>query len=106
MKSLHIKNYKIFREVFHKDIPNMAVFLGANGSGKSTLFDVFGFLHDALIDNVRAAITKRGGYKEVVSRGEKGPIEFEIKFRPKPLLKQRMDELFCNSRTVLLRILL
>ncbi len=62
----------------------MAVFLGANGSGKSTLFDAFGFLHDALIDNVRAAITKRGGYKEVVSRGERGPIEFEIKFRPKP----------------------
>ncbi len=84
IESLYIKNYKIFKEVFLRDIPNMAVFLGANGSGKSTLFDVFGFLHDALIDNVRAAIIKRGGYKEVVSRGEKGPIEFEIKFRPKP----------------------
>ncbi len=84
IESLYIKNYKIFKEAFLKDIPNMAVFLGANGSGKSTLFDVFGFLHDALIDNVRAAIARRGGYKEVVSRGEKGPIEFEIKFRPKP----------------------
>ena len=84
IESLYIKNYKIFKEASLKDIPNMAVFLGANGSGKSTLFDVFGFLHDALIDNVRAAITKRGGYREVVSRGEKGPIEFEIKFRPKP----------------------
>jgi predicted ATPase len=84
IESLRVKNYKILKDVNLKDLPSMAVFLGANGSGKSTLFDAFGFLHDALIDNVRAAITKRGGYKEVVSRGERGPIEFEIKFRPKP----------------------
>lgn len=84
IESLRIKNYKIFKDVLIKDIPNMAVFLGANGSGKSTLFDVFGFLHDALVDNVRAAITKRGGYKEIISRGERGLVEFEIKFRPNP----------------------
>jgi predicted ATPase len=84
IESLRIKNYKVLRDVSIKNLPNMAVFLGANGSGKSTLFDVFGFLHDALVDNVRAAITKRGGLKEVVSRGEKGLIEIEIKFRPQP----------------------
>lgn len=84
IESIRIKNYKVFRDVIIRDLPNMAVFLGANGSGKSTLFDVFGFLHDALTDNIRPALTKRGGYKEVVSRGEKGPIEFEIKFRPNP----------------------
>ncbi|ACV63722.1 SMC domain protein [Desulfofarcimen acetoxidans DSM 771] len=84
IESLRIKNYKVFRDVSIRDLPNMAVFLGANGSGKSTLFDVFGFLHDALTDNIRSALVKRGGYKEVVSRGAKGPIEFEIKFRPNP----------------------
>lgn len=84
IESLRIKNYKILRDIFIRDIPGLAVFLGANGAGKSTLFDIFWFMHDALIDNVRAAITKRGGFKEVVSRGEKGPIEFEIKFRPDP----------------------
>jgi predicted ATPase len=84
IESIRIKNYKIFKDIFIRDIPNMAVFLGANGSGKSTLFDVFGFLHDALINNVRSAITKRGGFKEIVSRGENGPIDFEIKFRPNP----------------------
>lgn len=83
IESLRIKNYKVFRDVLLRDIPNMAVFLGSNGAGKSTLFDVFGFLHDSLVDNVRAAITKRGGFKEVLSRGETGSIEFEIKFRPK-----------------------
>lgn len=55
-----MKNYKVFRDIKLTQIPNMAVFLGANGSGKSTLFDVFGFLHDALTDNVRAALIKRG----------------------------------------------
>jgi len=59
----------------------LSVFIGPNGSGKSTLFDVFGFLHDALIHNVRQALQKRGGFKEVVTRGEEGPIEFEFKFR-------------------------
>jgi predicted ATPase len=84
IEGLRIKNFKILKDITLRNLPNMAVFLGANGSGKSTLFDVFGFLHDSLIDNVRAALTKRGGYKEVVSRGQEGPIEFEIKFRPSP----------------------
>ncbi len=84
IEALRLKNFKIFKDLRINDLPDMVVFLGANGSGKSTLFDVFGFLHDALTDNVRAALTKRGGFKEVVSRGERGPIEFEIKFRPEP----------------------
>ena len=58
--------------------------MGANGTGKSTLFDVFGFLHDALTDNVKAALLKRGGFKEVISRNEEGPIEIEIKFPIEP----------------------
>lgn len=82
IESLKIKNYKVFREVEVKDIPNLAVFLGKNGSGKTTFFDVFGFLHDCLNSNVRVALQKRGGYREVVSREQKGDIEFTIKFRP------------------------
>lgn len=81
IESIKIKNYKVLRDVEIKDISNMAVFLGVNGSGKSTLFDVFGFLNDALMTNIRAALAKRGGFNEVISRGEKGDIEFEIKFR-------------------------
>lgn len=82
IESLKIRNYKVFREVEIKDIPNLAVFLGKNGTGKTTFFDVFGFLHDCLNSNVRTALAKRGGYKEVVSREELGDIEFIIKFRP------------------------
>ncbi|MEI6284981.1 MAG: AAA family ATPase [Bacillota bacterium] len=81
IEAIRIKNYKVFRDVTIRDIPKMAVFLGANGSGKSTLFDVFGFLKDALANNVSMAMLKRGGFEEVVSRESDGPVEFEFKFR-------------------------
>jgi len=38
-------------------------------------------LHDSLVHNVRQALAKRGGFKEVVSREATGPIEIELKFR-------------------------
>ncbi len=73
-----------------KDLPKMAVLLGANGSGKSTFFDVFGFLRDALKDNVTIALNKRGGFQEVLSRGanpEDDTIRFEVR-----LLDDRPEE--------------
>ncbi len=82
IESIRIKNYRVFQDVEVNSVPNLAVFLGMNGVGKTTFFDVFGFLHDALQTNVRAALAKRGGFSEVISRGQEGDIEFEIKFRP------------------------
>lgn len=82
IESLKIHNFKVFRDVEIRDIPNMAVFLGKNGSGKTTFFDIFGFLHDCLNSNVKSALAKRGGFREVVSREQTGDIEFMIKFRP------------------------
>lgn len=82
IESLKIHNYKAFKDVEVRDIPNLAVFLGKNGTGKTTFFDIFGFLHDCLNSNVRTALVKRGGYNEVISREQTGDIEFAIKFRP------------------------
>ena len=82
IESIRVKNYKVFQNIEVENIPNMAVFLGMNGVGKTTFFDIFGFLHDALQLNIRAALAKRGGFNEVISRGQQGDIEFEIKFRP------------------------
>ena len=82
IESIRIQNYRVFQKVEIKEIANMAVFLGMNGVGKTTFFDIFGFLHDALQSNIRAALAKRGGFSEVISRGQEGDIEFEIKFRP------------------------
>ena len=67
-----------------RDIPRLAILVGANGTGKSTLFSVFGFLRDAMNTNVRTALSKLGGsrgFEEVRSRSARGPIEIEIKYR-------------------------
>lgn len=81
IESMEIKNYRLFRDVKLTEMPDLCVFVGANGTGKSTLFDVFSFLKDALTQNVTQAIARRGGFQELVSRGEKGPICITVKFR-------------------------
>jgi predicted ATPase len=84
IESIHLKNFKAFKDVEIKKIPKMCVFVGANGTGKTTLFNVFSFLKDALTDNVHVALTRLGGgrgFQEVKSRNSTGPIEIELKFR-------------------------
>ena len=74
IEQIEIKNYRSFRHVVFDDLPPMVVVVGANGTGKSTLFDVFSFLKDALTQNVAMAVARRGGFRELVSRGDRGPI--------------------------------
>jgi predicted ATPase len=81
IESIKLKNYKTFEDLRLNNLPLLAVFVGANGSGKTTLFDVFGFLSDSLKNNIRLALQKRGGFKEVISRGKTGFIEIELQFR-------------------------
>lgn len=75
---LSVSNYRVFREVEFDPLPPLAVVIGANGTGKSTLFDVFAFLKDALAGDVHSATAKRGGFRELVSRGRTGPIQIII----------------------------
>jgi len=89
--AIKIKNYRLFEDIEIKNIPALCVIIGANGTGKSTLFDVFGFLRDALKNNIRQALQIRGGFNEVVTRGkEKEDIEIELKFRMKILETERL----------------
>lgn len=82
IESIEIRNFRLFRHVKMESIPRLCVLVGANGTGKSTLFDVFSFLKDALAMNVGKALSKRGGFKEVASRGfTHEPIEFTLQFR-------------------------
>ena len=82
IESIEIKNYRLFRDTRLQNIPRLCVLVGANGTGKSTLFDVFSFLKDALAMNVGKAVSKRGGYKELASRGfADQAIEFSLQFR-------------------------
>lgn len=61
----------------------MACFIGTNGSGKSTLLDALGFLCDSLREGVEAACDKpqRGGFENLRTQGEAGPIAFTLYFR-------------------------
>ncbi len=82
IESIRLVNFKTFRNVELVDLPPFCVLVGANGSGKTTLFDVFGFLKDCLTFNVKSAVQRRGGMRELVSRGaEQLHVEIEIKFR-------------------------
>lgn len=90
IENIKIKNYKAFQSVELNNLPQLAIFVGANGAGKTTLFDVFGFLSDALRNNVRQALMKRGGFREVISRGMDGFIELELQFRLTIAGKERL----------------
>jgi len=84
LEQLKLTNFKAFRNAELRDIPPMCVLVGANGTGKSTIFSVFGFLKDALTEDVHVALTRLGGsrgFQEVRSREGDGPIEIELKFR-------------------------
>jgi predicted ATPase len=91
IESIQIKNYRLFQDVHVRDIPRLCVLVGANGTGKSTLFDVFSFLKDALSMNVSKAVAKRGGFKELASRGHASePIELSLQFRLEITGKERL----------------
>ena len=79
--SLAIKNYRVFRDVKLRNLQPMTVVIGANGTGKTTLLDIFTFLRDSLQKNVSAAVTRRGGFGQLASRGERGPIDITVAFR-------------------------
>lgn len=108
IEALEIENYRLFRRAKLTDLPSLTVVIGPNGSGKSTLFDVFTFLKDALAHNVVQAVNRRGGFKELVSRGEKGPIGITVKFREPdgPLVTYDLKVANEDGRPVIARELL
>ena len=86
LESIKLKNFKTFQDAELKNIPRLCVLVGANGTGKSTLLSVFGFLKDALTEDIPVALTRLGGsrgFQEARSRNAEGPIEIELKFREK-----------------------
>ena len=90
IETIKLKNFKVFEDIEIRNLSSLSVFVGTNGTGKSTLFDVFGFLSDALKNNIRQAFSKRGGFKEVISREKSGMIEIELQFRLEIVGKKRL----------------
>ena len=81
IESITVRNFRCLRDITLENLTRMTIVVGPNGSGKSSLFDVFAFLRDALSQNVAAAVAQRGGYRELVTRGEAGPLEITLQFR-------------------------
>ena len=81
IEHLELRNYRLFQHAVWRDLPPLIVVVGANGSGKSTLFDALSFLKECLTENVAQAVARRGGLRELVSRGESGPVKITVKFR-------------------------
>ena len=107
IESMFLRNYRLFRNAELTDLPAMATVVGANGSGKSTLFDALSFLKDALTKNVADAVARRGGFHELVSRGESGPISIILHYRRSGFPEAyRVDIAYENDRPVVQRELL
>lgn len=81
-----VKLGKLWNEQGTEPLTPMTVVIGKNGAGKSSLFDAFGFLADCLKNGVEEAcdMNKRGGYDRIHSKGQSGPISFEVYFREVP----------------------
>lgn len=95
IERLKLTNFKTFRDAEMSGLPAFCVVVGANGAGKSTLFDVFGFLKDCLTYNVTRALQVRGGFHEVVSRGQdEADIGIELQYRMPITGKERLVTYF------------
>jgi len=83
-RALHnVQMGKFWNENDKAPLSPMTVVIGKNGVGKSSLFDAFGFLADCLKTGVEEACDARGrgGFERIRSRGQTGPIEFEVYYR-------------------------
>lgn len=81
IERLRVRGFRVLRDVELREIPGLCVLVGANGTGKSTVFDVFALLREALADDVDAAVQRRGGFRELVTRGTADPIAIELDLR-------------------------
>ena len=89
IERLRVQNYRALRDVDLKELTPLTVLVGPNGSGKSTVFDVFAFLSECFTDGLRRAWNSRNRFKELRTRGETGPIVFELKYREDPTAKPK-----------------
>jgi len=78
---LRVKNYRVLHDLELGPLTTFTVFIGPNGSGKSTLFDLLAFLAESFSEGLRKAWSRRGGFEQLRTRGESGPITIEFTYR-------------------------
>jgi AAA15 family ATPase/GTPase len=79
--SLHIKNYRVLKELRLTNLTPLSVFVGPNGSGKSTLLEALTFLSDCFQQGLGTACQKYGGISDLKSYGmTEQPIQFQMTY--------------------------
>ncbi len=92
LEGIRMQNYRALRDVTlgktfearkNEPLKRLIAVIGPNGCGKSTLLDAVGFIGDCLKLGVEDACDRshRGGFERLRTRGQKGPIQFEIYYR-------------------------
>lgn len=81
LERIEVRNYRCLRRLVLADLPPMAVVIGANGAGKSTLFEALGFLRESVTAHTASAVARRGGLRELRTRGQTGPMGITLRFR-------------------------
>lgn len=81
LERIEIRNYRCLWRTVLADLPPLAVVIGANGAGKSTLFEALGFLRESLTSNAAAAVARRGGFRELRTHGQSGPVALTLRLR-------------------------
>ena len=92
IEGFRIKNFRVLKDISMGKLFNLpkaepltpiTAVIGKNGSGKSSLFDAFGFLADCLKLGVEEACDTRGrgGFERLRSKGEKGSIQFLVRYK-------------------------
>ncbi|MBM3497292.1 MAG: ATPase [Armatimonadetes bacterium] len=84
IEALRIRNFRALQDVRLDRLGPLTAFVGPNASGKSTVFDAFAFLSECLGTGLRGAWERRGRFRELRTRDQTGPLEFELKYRERP----------------------
>lgn len=84
IEQLHVRNYRVLKNVTLEKMTPLTVLIGTNGSGKSTVFDALAFVAECFSDGLRKAWERRGRFCHMRSRDQDGPIVIEIQYRENP----------------------
>ena len=84
IEELEIGNFRVLKDFRLADMTPLTVLTGPNGCGKSTVVDACAFLSECFATSLAHAWDKRGGMREIRSRGVDGPVRIRMKYREKP----------------------
>ncbi|MBW2736995.1 MAG: AAA family ATPase [Deltaproteobacteria bacterium] len=87
LQSINIKRFRLLRDVvLDFQPPYPIVLVGPNGAGKSTFLEVIHLLSRGAAEEkgLLSAFQDKGGFEQVRTHGEVGPIEIEVTIAPTP----------------------